>query len=251
MSFLSKLQGFGRKGGDGPPSDAIENDLAFEGAFAGGGGAAVAAPTDLSSADPHGAVVSELPASSHVDGLAQSIITESVPSEIAEFSESRQQESDAGAAAGALPLIGNRPIAEQQRILAGLVGLSLLLLVVLTIMSIVSAGRGSAQVAATGQALMQSQRLAKSVSQALIGSPAAFPEVKESAEVLGRNVRGLKTGEGDIAAAPDRVQGALDPVVPLVERAEKNAATIVAQQKVLTQVSQSLRAINRQSSDLL
>ena len=31
---------------------------------------------------------------------------------------------------------------------------------------------------------MQSQRLAKSVSQALIGSPTAFPEVKDSAEVL-------------------------------------------------------------------
>src|SRR5205085_802594 len=60
-----------------------------------------------------------------------------------------------------------------------------------------------------------------------------------------------KSGEGEIAAAPDRVQTALDPVLPLVERAEKNAGTVIAQQKVLTQVSSSLRAINRQSSDLL
>jgi twitching motility protein PilJ len=98
---------------------------------------------------------------------------------------------------------------------------------------------------------MQSQRLAKSVSQALIGSPAAFPEVRESAEILAKNVRSLKSGEGDVAAVPANVQSAIDPVMPLVERAEKNAGTVVGQQKVLTQVNQSLRAINRQSSDLL
>jgi twitching motility protein PilJ len=39
--------------------------------------------------------------------------------------------------------------------------------------------------------------------------------------------------------------------VPLVDRAEKNAGVIVAQQKALTEVGQSLRAINRQSFDLL
>ena len=39
--------------------------------------------------------------------------------------------------------------------------------------------------------------------------------------------------------------------MPLVDRAEKNAGVIVAQQKALTEVGQSLRAINRQSFDLL
>ena len=113
-----------------------------------------------------------------------------------------------------------------------------------------SAGRGSAQVGASGQALMQSQRLAKSVSQALIGNPTAFPEVKESAEVLASNVRSLKNGEA-VAAAPSGVQDALDAAVPLVDRAEKSAGVVVAQQKALTEVGQSLRAINRQSVDLL
>src|SRR5206468_1027209 len=105
--------------------------------------------------------------------------------------------------------------------------------------------------AASGQALMQSQRLAKSVSQALVGAASAFPEVKDSTEVLMRNVKGLKSGEGDITAAPGAVQDALDPVMPLVEKAEKNANTVLGQQKILTQVGQALRAINRQSSDLL
>src|SRR5437763_56435 len=166
---------------------------------------------------------------------------------------SRLQGADPGAAplGAALPLLGERPAAEQQRILLAMLGGGLVGLIVLTILSFSSAGRGSAQVAASGQALMQSQRLAKSVSQALTGNPAAFPEVKQSAEVLGSNVRSLKTGDGNVAAAPSGVQDALDTAMPLVERAEKSAGVVVAQEKALTEVGQSLRAINRQSVDLL
>ena len=47
------------------------------------------------------------------------------------------------------------------------------------------------------------------------------------------------------------MQESIDAVVPLVDRAEKNAAIVLAQQKALTDVGESLRAINRQSFDLL
>ena len=95
-----------------------------------------------------------------------------------------------------------------------------------------SAARGgSAQVGATGQALMQSQRLAKSVSQALIGSAAAFPEVKESAEVLARNVRSLKSGERHVAAAPAACRTRSTRLLPLVDRAEKNAGIVSASRR--------------------
>jgi twitching motility protein PilJ len=53
------------------------------------------------------------------------------------------------------------------------------------------------QVAATGQAL--SQRLAKSVSQALWQSQ-AFPDVCESAGVLAKTVRGLRDGDSESAS---------------------------------------------------
>ena len=98
---------------------------------------------------------------------------------------------------------------------------------------------------------MQSQRLAKSVSQALLGSDGAFVEVRDSAEVLGKNLRALKDGSEDLKQAPYAAQGAIEPLMPLVERAEKNAGVVLAQQKTLTQVGQALRAINRQSSELL
>jgi twitching motility protein PilJ len=183
-----------------------------------------------------------------------SIITEAAPSELADFSETRVQGGDGAALAGGdsgLPLIGHRPAAEQQRILGFLGLLGLIGLVATTVYSLNAADKGSAQVGATGQALMQSQRLAKSVSQALVGSPQAFPEVKESTEVLARTVRGLKDGSADLTAAPAGAQEVLAPLVPLVDRAEKNAQTVIGQQQILTQVGQALRTINRQSSDLL
>jgi twitching motility protein PilJ len=43
----------------------------------------------------------------------------------------------------------------------------------------------------------------------------------------------------------------VNKITPLMERAEKNAGTVMGQQKILTQVGNALRTINRQSSDLL
>jgi twitching motility protein PilJ len=105
-------------------------------------------------------------------------------------------------------------------------------------------------VAATGQALMQSQRLAKSVSQAWWAAPQAFPEVKESADVLARTCA-PEGRRADVPGGARRPAGTVEPLLPLVDRAEKNAATVLGQQKTLTQVGQALRTINRQSSDLL
>ncbi|GAA0767728.1 methyl-accepting chemotaxis protein [Ideonella azotifigens] len=156
-----------------------------------------------------------------------------------------------GEASTGLPLIGRRPALEQQRLLLGLIGGGAAVFVITGALALGAANRQASQLSATGQALMQSQRLAKSVSQALIGSPAAFPEVRESGEVLARNVRGLSAGSETLAAAPAATQEVVSPLLPLVDRAEKNAGIVLAQQTVLTQVGQALRLINRQSSDLL
>jgi len=142
-------------------------------------------------------------------------------------------------------------VRQHQRALFGVVALGVVALMAGAWFAITGANRGAAQVGATGQALMQSQRLAKSVSQALLGSASAFGEVRESSEVLARNVRALKDGGENIQAAPFAAQGAIEPLMPLIDRAEKNASVVLAQQKTLTQVGQALRAINRQSSELL
>src|SRR5690349_6206102 len=173
MSFMNKMRGWGRK--SDASGDADDSDVAFEGAYAQPGAVAFAGAAAGAGSGAGEAALAEAKRTSKFDSMPppqsevadNSIITHSLPSEAADFPESRQLEDDV-IVGGALPIIGQRPTADQQRILVGLVGLRLIGLIALTIVSIVSAGRGAAQVAASGQALMQSQRLAKSVSQALI-----------------------------------------------------------------------------------
>jgi twitching motility protein PilJ len=253
MSFLNKIKGWGQR------DDAVAPDgtLAVEGPGDAYNRAVAEAEPTVAGDDHFGAAAFEPsppadaaePAAAH----ATSIISEAAPSEMTDFTETRQHEPDSRLedAGTGLPLIGGWPVAQQQRLLFLTAAVGLIGLVIVTALSLNTASKGAAQVGASGQALMQSQRLAKSVSQALVGSAAAFPEVRESAEVLARNVRGLKTGEGTLPVAPAAAQPALDVVLPLVDRAEKNATTVLAQQKILTQVGQALRSINRQSSDLL
>ncbi len=152
-----------------------------------------------------------------------------------------------------VPLLGRRPIADQQRLLWWLLGLALVVLGAIAFVALTAADRVAQQLNATGQSLMQSQRLAKSVSQALVGVPQAFAEVKESSSYLVRSVKGLR--DSDYALRLEPIDADLLPqlekIIPLMERAEKSAAAIVAQEKILTQVGAALRTINRQSSDLL
>jgi twitching motility protein PilJ len=182
-----------------------------------------------------------------------SIISESAPTEVpAGFGDTAFPAGQgASQVRSRLPLIGHRTLAEQQRMLAGLVVVGLLLLGMMIAVTITAANRSATQIGASGQALMQSQRLAKSVTQAWVGNAQAFPEVRESVDVLAKTVRGLKSGSETVVAAPVSVQPAIDATIPLVDSAEKNANIVIAQQKVLTQVGQALRTINRQSSDLL
>ena len=152
-----------------------------------------------------------------------------------------------------LPLLGRRTLGQHQKILVVLLALAVLVLGVVTFLALRQADRVAQQVAATGQSLMQSQRLAKSVSQALVGSAQAFPDVRESSDVLAKAVRGLKSGEESLrlAAVNEDLQPDVEKVTPFVERAEKNAKVVMSQQNILTQVGNALRTINRQSSDLL
>ncbi len=240
MSFLDRIKGAGRKNEADIPLPSAPFD-------------------DLSQPITPGEVTVRLgggsqAAGSRGEGADSSIITEAAPSELApDFTETRMVGGDAdteGFTSG-LPVSGTWPLARQQRALVLLAGGGLLALLLTVILVLNSSSSGASQVAAAGQATTQSQRLAKSVSQAVIGSAAAFPEVKESIDILAKNVRSLKTGEGDVPAAPASAQEGLDKLIPLVDKAEKNAGIVLAQEKTLTQVGLALRAINRQSADLL
>ncbi len=153
----------------------------------------------------------------------------------------------------ALPVLGRKSISEHQRTLSYLLVFALLALAMITYYALSQANKTARQLGATGQALMQSQRLAKSTSLALVGNQKAFPDVANSSSVLAKSLRALKAGDDelDVAALPPDFGPDLDTVMPLMEKAEKSAGIVMSQQKVLTQVNSALRQINRQSSDLL
>jgi twitching motility protein PilJ len=152
-----------------------------------------------------------------------------------------------------MPLLGRKSVLQHQRRLSFLLGLALVVLVAVTLWSLSRSQRVASQLEATGQSLVQSQRLAKAVSQALRGRDPAFADVAQSAGVLVRSVRGLTTG--DISIGLSALGGAyradLEKITPFILQAEKNAAMVLAHQVILTQVGAALHLINRQSADLL
>ncbi|MFZ3123808.1 MAG: methyl-accepting chemotaxis protein [Acidovorax sp.] len=152
-----------------------------------------------------------------------------------------------------LPLLGRSTAAGHQRRLLALLAIGVVALALIVGWVLRQADRTAQQLAATGQSLMQSQRLAKSVSQALVGNPQAFPDMVESSGVLARNVRALNTGDSELGvqALGEQFKPDLKSVTSLMERAERNAKVVMGQQKILTQVGDALRTINRQSADLL
>lgn len=180
------------------------------------------------------------------DGMAS---VQGDPGDAAQYPEGEFADEDLVS----LPLLGRATTAVHQRRLLMLLGVGLVVLALIAGWVLQQANRSAQQLTATGQSLMQSQRLAKSVSQALVGSPQAFPEVVESSGVLARNVRALNGGDNelDVQALGEPFRPELDAITPLVERAERNAGVVMGQQKILTQVGDALRTINRQSSDLL
>ena len=150
-----------------------------------------------------------------------------------------------------VPVLGARTAAQHQRLLSILLVISFVVLAVAIYWVVAQSNRVAAQVGATGQALMQSQRAAKSVSQAMLGSPEAFAELKESAAALTGSIDGLKNGSVTVPALGGGYADALSKISTLVDRADKNAAVVLGQQTTLTQVGTSLRTVSRQSSDLL
>ncbi|MEX8503618.1 MAG: methyl-accepting chemotaxis protein [Leptothrix ochracea] len=153
----------------------------------------------------------------------------------------------------ALPLIGHWPAERQQRLLASLLTSGIFGLVLASVLAVMTLSESAAQVSAVGRALTQSQRLSKSVLQALAGEPRAFDEVRESIDALTKNVRGLRSGASDMGleAVSGPIQSLLEPLQPLVDKAEKRVRVVLDGERVLTQVGQSLRAISKQSSELL
>nr|MBP8271477.1 type IV pili methyl-accepting chemotaxis transducer N-terminal domain-containing protein [Sphaerotilus sp.] len=250
MGFIDKLKGrHRRQGGADAPLSTLE-DESYAGPYTVSG----------QEADDLRDTVQDSTLGTTISVAEGSIISEAAPSSLQiPFHEPQRRSAPSATARRALgarvrlPLIGGWPSERQQRFLGVLLALGGLGLVLASVMAVRSAGGSSAQIGATGQALMQSQRLAKAVLQALAAQPQAFAEVRESTAVLATSVRGLQSGQPDsgLQAVSLTTRSLVEPLLSVVDRAEKNASTVLAQEQLLTQVGAALKAINRQSGELL
>ena len=247
MGFIDRLKGKNQR--HGGPEAPVPDDESYAGPYTVSG----------EESDDLRDTVQDASLQTTISVPEGSIISEASPSSLRVPFHERRPSSGASprrAPLGArvrLPLIGGWSSDRQQRLLGGLLALGGLGLVLASVMAVRSAGGSSAQIGATGQALMQSQRLAKAVLQALAGQPQAFAEVRESTAVLAANVRGLHSGQADagLQAVSLTTRGLVDPLLAVVDKTEKNAGIVLAQETLLTQVGQALKAINRQSGELL
>ena len=247
MSFLDRIKGSASRRGQQSPDDegfdASDHDLN---------------PGRARSDSLHASLPGRA-ADLHVSAMERTAVLDSSlnrggePSGLLDYSDSRRPGDDADETLPGIgaPTVDQPATLRQQRILASVLAVGLVGLLFMAISTLLSAQRGAAQVRATGQALMQSQRLAKASTQALLGSVPAFAEVRDSVGVLARNLRGLKEGDADLAMAPAGARALLDPLMPLVDRTEKGANLVIAQQKAIALADQAMRSINTQSFDLL
>lgn len=152
-----------------------------------------------------------------------------------------------------LPIFGTGSVTSHQRKLLVILAISGMALVGAFGWVLRENDRAAQQVAATGQALMQAQRVAKSGTQALLGVPHAFIELKNSVQVFASNARGLAQGDAALNLVPvkESYQADVQAMLKQAETTEKNAKAVLKQEDVLIKVAQALRNVNQQSSALL
>jgi len=145
-----------------------------------------------------------------------------------------------------LPAITRMMLAQQQRFFGVMLTISLVLFALTLIVVLRSASTSARQIEAVGSALSQSQRLARAMNAALLGTPDAFATVRSSAAALKSAVDQLRQTPQSPAA-----QSLIAKIGPETDSTLKNAALLLAQQKLLTGTAQQLTDINRQTDALL
>ena len=159
---------------------------------------------------------------------------------------------------GALPLPGflaNQPVIQQMKTVGAVFVFLLLLIAALVYHDNRESTHGTAYIAASGEMRMLSQRLAKASSLALQGNPVAFAQLRESrgtfSQLLERLSAGGELSGIDVPASPGDVRPQLDALAQLWVAAEKDAMTVVEQEKNLVALGKSVATIDDKNAVML
>ena len=152
-------------------------------------------------------------------------------------------------------ILAGQPVVQQMKTLGGIFVVLLLLIGVLVFRDNRESAHNTAYVAASGEMRMLSQRLAKASSLALQGNPVAFAQLRESRETFGKLLETLTSG-GEVAgvgvpASPDNVRPQIDALTQLWEPTNKNAETVIGQEKNLVALGQNVATIDNNNATML
>lgn len=131
----------------------------------------------------------------------------------------------------------------------------LVVFIVMVAFDLRSASDEAAYAETTGDSLMHSQRLAKAVPTALQGNVDAFVQLRDSRDRLAANLSVLGNGGvhggRDVPATTGIARTVLTGVETEWKQAEKNATVVLDNEKVLTSIGTTLRALNDANPALL
>lgn len=153
-----------------------------------------------------------------------------------------------------VPLAGAISIAKILRTLYFSLALFLSCTFTLTYYSFKHSEEIAIRVRTVGESLMQAQRMAKSANEALIGEATAFAELRESAFQLSSGIKSLENNTSLLSfIGADQAPGdaRLSKVSVAAEGSLGAVSVILGQQQLLSNVSDSLKSLNRSADDLL
>jgi twitching motility protein PilJ len=164
--------------------------------------------------------------------------------------------ADMAPAKQALPsFLSGQPVVQQMKTLGGIFVVLLLLIAVLVFRDSRESANNTAYVAASGEMRMLSQRLAKASSLAVQGNPAAFAQLKDSRETFGKLLQTLseggEVGGASVPASPDGVRPQLDELTKQWEPTDKNAETVIGQEKNLVALGKNVATIDNNNASML
>src|SRR5574343_725326 len=151
--------------------------------------------------------------------------------------------------------LAGQPVVQQMKTLGGIFVLLLLLIAVLVFRDNRDSAHNTAYVAASGEMRMLSQRLAKASSLALQGNSVAFAQLKDSRETFGKLLQTLGNGGDiggvDVPASPDSVRPQIDALTAQWETNDKNAETVIGQEKNLVALGKNVATIDNNNATML
>lgn len=151
--------------------------------------------------------------------------------------------------------LAGQSVIQQMKTLGGIFVLLLLLIAVLVFRDNRESAYNTAYVAAAGEMRMLSQRLAKASSLALQGNAVAFAQLRDSRETFGKLLtqltNGGEVGAVSVPASPDSVRPQIEALTNLWMPNDKNAETVIGQEKNLVELGKNVATIDNNNAAML